>query len=90
VHGAYITFDPSNALIEVEVCVGPFIVMESVGNCPVTQMFFFITATKTLTFCFLTRCHIVLLFCCTLKELRSVVLDRKPEKRQVFGVAAKP
>lgn len=41
---AYITSDPSNALIEGEVCAGPFIVMESVGNCPVTQMFFFIAA----------------------------------------------
>lgn len=45
--GAYITSDPSNALIEGEVCVGPFIVMESVGNCPVTQTFFFIVAPPT-------------------------------------------
>lgn len=43
---AYITSDPANALIEGGVRASPFIVMEGVGNCPLTQMLFFTPPLK--------------------------------------------
>lgn len=73
--GAWITSDPSNALIEVGVCVGPFMVMESVGNCPVTQIFFFIVTnpfvpSRPWPSASKKCCHVVT------EELRPIVLHK--------------